>query len=174
MKVSTILEEVLENMIDWLDISLPTDLINYNTDHQEYTTNYTRRAKNRLVNQRVKTTDVYYYNTDQESILLNIVIESDIYNNYSYNSCVNWEIEQIPEIHPKKLEFYIDKPETGLKKIDCNIIINDNEIDDMNDNKIVHPSDDLTDDMCSNINHHNVQQGQNNHNSLYTHVNNKL
>ena len=54
-KVSTVLKGVLKNMIEWLDISLPTDLTNYNTDHQEHTTNDTRIAKNKLMNQGVKT-----------------------------------------------------------------------------------------------------------------------
>ena len=84
MKVSAILKGILKNMIKWLDNSLPTDLTSYNTDHQEHTNNYTRRAKNKLVNQGVKTTDVHYYNTHQEAILSNIVTESDIYDNYSY------------------------------------------------------------------------------------------
>ena len=81
-------------MIEWLDISLPTDLTNYNTDHQEHTTNNTRKAKNELINQRVKTIDVQYYNTDQESNISNIVTESDIYDNYSYTSCDTWEIKK--------------------------------------------------------------------------------
>ena len=106
----------------------------------------------------MKAINVHYYNTNQESIISNIVTESDIYNNYSYNSCVNWKIEKTPEIHPKKLEFYIDKPETGLENIDINIIVNNNEIDDMNNDKIVHPTDDVSDDICSNINHHNIKQ----------------
>ena len=105
----------------------------------------------------MKTTNVQYYNTDQESILSNIVTESDIYNNYSYTSCVHWEIEKTPETHLKKLEF-IDKTETGLKKIDFNIVVNNDEINDMNDDKIVHPSDDLADDVHSSIDYHNVQQ----------------
>ena len=94
--------------------------------------------------------------------------------NYSYASCVIWEIEKTPAIHPKKLEFNIDIPETGLKKIDFNIIINNNEIGDMNNNKIVHPSDDLADDVYKNIDYHNVQQEQTIHNSLYTLATNKL
>ena len=44
----------------------------------------------------------------------------------------------------------------------------------MNNNKIVHPSDDLADDVYNNINHYNVQQEQTIHNSLYTIANNKL
>ena len=104
----------------------------------------------------MKTADTQYYNTYQESILLNIVTESDIYDNYCYTSCDIWEIEKTSETHPKKLEFNINKPETGLKKIDFNIIVNNNEIDDMNDNKIVYPSDDLTDDVYNNSNYHKV------------------
>ena len=71
--------------------------------------------KNELINQGVKTADVQYYDTHQESILSNIVTESDIYDNYSYTSFINWEIEKTPKTHFKKLEFNIDKPETGLK-----------------------------------------------------------
>ena len=89
MKVSAILKEVFKNMIKWLDISLPTDVTKYNTDHQEHTPNDTRRVKKKLVSQGVKTTNVHYYNINQELLLSNIVTESDIYNNYIYNSCVN-------------------------------------------------------------------------------------
>ena len=116
-KVSTVLKEVLKNMVKWLDISLPTDLIEYTNNPQKHTTNNTRRAKSKLINQGVKTDGVQYYNTHQESILSNIVTESDIYNNYSYTSCINWEIEKTPETRPKKLEFNINKPGTGLKKM---------------------------------------------------------
>ena len=88
----------------------------------------------------------------------NKVTESDIYVNCSYISCVNWEIEKTPETHPKKLEFNINKPETGLKKIDFNIIINKDEINDMNDNKIVYPSNNLTNDVHTIIDYQNTQQ----------------
>ena len=98
----------------------------------------------------------------------NTVTESDIYDNYSYTSCINWENEKTPETRSKMLEFNIDKPETDLKKIDFNIIINNDEINDMNDDKIVYISDDLADDMYNNIDHHNAQQEHTNHNSLYT------
>ena len=99
---------------------------------------------------------------------------SDIYNNYSYTSRINWEIEKTPEPDSKIIEFNIDKPETGLKKIDFNIITNNDEIDDMNNNEMVHPSDDLTDDMYNNIDHQTTQQKETNHNSLYTLADNEI
>ena len=71
---------------------------------------------------------------------------------------MNWEIEKTSETPLKKLEFYIDNPETGLKKTDFNIITNNNEINDMNDNIRAHSSNDLTDDMYNNIDLHNVDQ----------------
>ena len=37
-------------MIKWLDISLHTDLTKYITDHQEHTTNDTRKAKDEIIN----------------------------------------------------------------------------------------------------------------------------
>ena len=106
------------------------------------------------MNQGVKTEDVQCYSTHQESILLDIVTKNDIYDNYSYTSCVDWDIEKIPEAHLKKLEFNINTPETGLKKIDFNTNFNDDEIDDMNDEEVVHPSDEITDDDYSNIEDH--------------------
>ena len=55
-----------QNMSEWININLHTDLIKYITDPQEHTTNATRRAKNELINQGVKTAGVQYYNTHQE------------------------------------------------------------------------------------------------------------
>ena len=121
-----------------------------------------------MINQGVKITNVQYYNINQESIISNIITEIDIYNNYSYTSCDYWEIEKLLESHPKKLEFNVNKPEIDLKKIDFNIIVNNDEIDDMNNDKIVYSSDDLANHLYSNINYHNVQQEQTNNDSLYT------
>ena len=53
-------------------------------------------------------------------------------------------------------------------------MVNKDEIHDMNDDKIVHPSDDLADDVYNTIDYHNVQQEQTIHNSLYTLADNKL
>ena len=122
----------------------------------------------------MKTNNNPYYNTHQKLILLNTVTESDIYNNYSYTSCVNWEIEKTSETPLKKLEFNIDKPETGLKKIGFNITTNNNEIDDMNDDKMNCHNDNPINVMYSNINHKNVQQERTTHNSLYRLANSKL
>ena len=44
----------------------------------------------------------------------------------------------------------------------------------MKNEKIVHPSNHLTDDDYSNIESHKIQQEQTNHNSLYTPANNEL
>ena len=115
-----------------------------------------------------------YYNTHQKSILSNTVTENDTYGNYSYTSCVNWEIEKTSETPSQKLKFYIDNPKTGLKKIDFNIITNKDEIIDLNDNIRDHYNNDLTDDMYNNIDHNNVDQKQTTHNSIYTLADNKL
>ena len=155
-------------------MNLRTDQVNYTTKSQVNTTTNARIANNKSTNQGVKTADDQCHNTHQELILSNTVTESDIYDNYNYTSCTNWEIEKIPETHSKKLEFSIDKPKTSLKKIYFNIITNNDEIDDMNDDKMVHQSDDLADDIYNNIDRHNVQQEQTNRNNLYTLANNKL
>ena len=127
-----------------------------------------------MINQEVKTFNDRYYNTHQTSILSNTVTESDIYDNYSYTSCVNWEIEKTSETPSKKLEFYIDNPETGLKKIDFNIITNNNGINDINDDNRNHSNNDLTDDVYNNIDHNNVNWKQTTHNSLYILANDNL
>ena len=44
-KVFTVLKGVLKNMIEWLDSSLHKNLTKYIADHQEHTTNDTRKAK---------------------------------------------------------------------------------------------------------------------------------
>ena len=63
----------------------------------------------------------------------------------------------------------MDKLKTGLKKIDSNINVMDNEINNMNDKKVVHPSDDLTDDDYSNIEDQEIQPEQTNqNNNFYT------
>ena len=70
---------------------------------------------------------------------------------------MNCEIKKTPKIPSKKLEFNINKPEIGLKKIDFNIITNKNEINNMNDDKMDCRCDNPTNDVYSNINHKNVQ-----------------
>ena len=155
--ILTILGVVSKNKIEWIRMNRRTNQVSYATKSLVHTTTDARIANNKLTNQGVKTADDQYHNIHQELILSNTVTESNIYDNYSYTSYINWEIEKTPETNSKKLEFSIDKPETGLKKIDFNIIINNDEIDDMNDDKMVHPSDDLVDDIYNNIDHHNVQ-----------------
>ena len=128
----------------------------------------------KLINQGVKTFNDLYYNTHHKSILSNTVTESNIYDNYNYTSCVNWEIEKTSETPLKKLEFYIDNPETGLKKTDFNIITNKDETDDLNNNTRDHCNNDLTDDMYNNIYHDNVNQKQTNNHNIYTFVDEEL
>ena len=122
----------------------------------------------------MKTANDQCHNTHQELILSNIVTESDIYDNYSYVSCVHWEIEKTPETHPEKLEFNIDKPETGLKKIDFKIIINNNEIDDIINNKMDYHSNNPTNDVYNKINHKSVKQEHTTYSILYRLSNSKL
>ena len=47
--------------------------------------------------------------------------------------------------------FNIDKLETDLKKIDFNINVSDNKINNINRKETFHPSDNLLDDDYSNI-----------------------
>ena len=87
---------------------------------------------------------------------MDIVTNSDLYDNDSYASYANWKIKKTHEADPKKLEFNIDKPETDLKKIEFNINVNDNEIDDMNDEEAVHINDGLAGDNNNKIEDHEL------------------
>ena len=105
-------------MNEWICSNLHADIITYVTDSQVHTTNNTRKATNELMNQAMKIDGIQYYNKYQESMLLNLFTEDNIYTNSSYASCVDWRIEKTPEAHPKKFKFNVNKPETNLKKID--------------------------------------------------------
>ena len=95
-KTSVALKKVLKNVTEWSDNNPNFILTIY-----------------KLINQGVKIFNEQYYNTHQIPILSNTVMDN-IYDNYNYTSCVNWEIKNTSETHSKK-EFYIDNPETGLK-----------------------------------------------------------
>ena len=127
----------------------------------------------KLINQGVKTFNDQYYNTHQKSILSNTVTESNVYDNYSYTSCVNWEIEKTSETHLKK-EFYTNNPETGLKKTDFNIMTNNDEINDMNDDTRKYLNNDLLFGIYSNTAHDNANQKQTTNCNIYTITDNKL
>ena len=130
-------------LVNWIHNNLHTDLINYITDSQMHTTNDTIQLTNKLMKQEVKPEGTERYNLHQESIISDFFTESDIYDNYSYASFADWEIEKIPKYNQKKLEFNIEKPETDLKKMDANINVNDNEINDMNNKEVGYASGDL-------------------------------
>ena len=127
-KASITLKRVLKNVTKWFDSDLYIILTKYTIGHQEHTNIDADKDGYTLVNQGVKTTNNQYYNIHQKSILSNTVTESDVYNNYTYTSCVNWEIEKTSKTSLKKLEFNINKPQTGPKKIDFNIITNNNKV----------------------------------------------
>ena len=86
---------------------------------------------------------------------------------------MNWEIKNTSET-PSKKEFYIDDPETSLKKTDFNIITNNDEINDMNDDNRDHSTNDLSDDAYNHIDHDSEYLKQTNHNNLYTLADNEL
>ena len=156
-KASITLERVMKYVTKWL----------YSDPHFILT-------KYKLINQGVKINNNRYYNTHQKSILSNTVTESDIYNNYSYTLCMNWEIEKSSETPSKKIEFNINKPETGLKKSDFKIITNNDEIDDMSDDKMDYHCNNPTNEVHDNINHKNVQQEQTTNTNLHRLTNSKL
>ena len=76
-------------MSKWIHSNLHTEHIDYVTNSQVDTTNNTRKTMNELINQGVNIDGVQCYNTHQESVLSDLLTESDIYNNYSYTLCVN-------------------------------------------------------------------------------------
>ena len=99
--ILTILGVVSKNTKEWIHMNLRTDQVNYVTKSQVHTTTDARIANDKSTNQEVKTVEDQCHNKHQELILSNIVTESDSYDNYSYTSCINWEIEKTPGIHSK-------------------------------------------------------------------------
>ena len=67
-----------------------------------HTTNNARRTTNELMNQGVNTDGVQCYKTHQESILSDLVTESDIYDNDIYVSYADWKIEKTSGTNLKK------------------------------------------------------------------------
>ena len=86
------------------------------TDSQVYIYDNIIQVNNELMEQEVKPDGFQCYNIHHESIILDLFTNSDIYENDSYASYVDWKIEKIPETNPMRLEFNIDKPETDLKR----------------------------------------------------------
>ena len=80
-KASITIKRVLKNVTKWFGSASHFILTKY-----------------KMINQGVKTFNDQYYNTHHNSILSNTVTGSDIYDNYSYTSCLNWEIEKTVEI----------------------------------------------------------------------------
>ena len=152
------MEGAFKNIIDWIHSNLHVDLIKYTTDSQVHASNNVLQVMNELMKQEVKSDGIQYFKINHESIILDLFTESNIYDNDSYASYVDWKIEKTPEANSKKLEFNIDKTETNLKKIDLNINVNDNEINNMINQEAVHPSGDITNDNNNNIEDHETQQ----------------
>ena len=90
--ISTGLEGTFKDISKWIRSNLHTNRIKCVTNSQIDTTKNAKRTTNELINQGVNKDGVQCYNTHQELILLDLITESDIYNNYSYVSYVHWEI----------------------------------------------------------------------------------
>ena len=146
-----------KNMVDWIHSNLHIDLIKYMTDSQVYTSNDVLQVMNDLMKQEVKSGGIQCYNIHHELILFDLFTGNDIYNNDSYVSYADWEIEKTPEANLEKIELDINKPETNLIKIDFNINVNDNEMDNMNNVEAVHSSGDLIDNNNNNIEDYGTQ-----------------
>ena len=105
--ILTILGIVYNNTKVQIHINLCIDQVNYNNKSYVHTATNDRTTNSKSTNQGVKIAANQCHNIQQESILSNTVTESDIYNNYSYTSYINWDIGKTPEIYSKKLEFKI-------------------------------------------------------------------
>ena len=101
--ILTILGVISKDTKEWIRMNLRTNQANYTTNSQTHATTNARIMNDKPSNQGVKTADNQCHNTHQESILLNTVTESDIDDNYSYTSRINWEIEKTPETHSQNL-----------------------------------------------------------------------
>ena len=82
--ILTILGVVYDNTKVWIHINLHIDQVNNDNKSQVHTITDVRTTNNKSTNQGMEIADDRCHNIQQESILSNIVTESDIYDNYSY------------------------------------------------------------------------------------------
>ena len=87
---------------------------------------------NDIGKQEVAPDGIHFRNIHHESILLDLFANNGLYDNDSYASNADWKIG-------KKAEKY-------LKKIEFNINVKNNEINDLNNKDAVHLKDGIADD----------------------------
>ena len=155
--IFTIIKEAFKKIVDWIYGNQHIDLIKYMTDSQVYISNNALQVMNDFMKQELTPDGIQYYQTHHKLFLLDLFPNGNIYDNDSYVFYADWKIEKTPEANPKKLKLSINKPETNLKKIDFNINVNNDEIDDKNHKEATHPGYDLTDDNDNNIEHYGAQ-----------------
>ena len=119
------MDGIFENIVDWVHSNLPIDLTNCTVDSQVSIPEDVIQVVNDMIKQEVTSDGIQFRNMHHhKSILLNLFANNDLYDDNSYASNADWKIGK--------------KPETGLK-IEFDIDINDDEINDLNDTDAVSP-----------------------------------
>ena len=84
------MEGAFKNIVDWIHSNLHIDLIKYMADYsQVYISNNVIQVISDLMKQEVKPDGIRCYNIHHESILSDLFINNDIYENDSYTSNVD-------------------------------------------------------------------------------------
>ena len=104
---------------------------------------------------------IQFHNIHYKSILLDLFAKNCLYGNDSYRSDADWKIGK--------------EPEKDLKKIEFNINVDNNKINDMNNEDAVHLKHDLADDNNKDIEDSGFQHKQDDqHNRFCAPVKNRL
>ena len=112
-------------------------------DSQVSITEDTIQIVNNIKKQEVTPGEINFRNIHHESVLLDLFINNDTYDDDSYTSDADWKVGK--------------KPKTDLKKIVFDINVDDKKIDDLNNKDAIYLKDGLADDDNTDIGDSGVQ-----------------
>ena len=141
--VSTFVDGAFKNIVDWVQSNLHLDLTNHKVDSHVPIPEDIIQVVNNMGKQEVTPDGIQFRNIHHESILLDIFVDNDLYDDNNCASDADWKIEKKPKTDLKKIELNVDKPDTDLKKIEFCTNIDIDEIDNLNNKETVHLNDDL-------------------------------
>ena len=122
------------------------DLTNCTVDSHVSIPNHAIQVVNDMGKREVTPDGIQFRNIHHKSIILGLFVDNDLDNNDSYASDADHKIRR--------------EPETDLKKIEFNIDVKDDKINDLNNKDTVHFKDGLADDKNTDIKGSGVQYKQ--------------
>ena len=130
--ISTFVGKAFENIVDQVRINLHLDITNCTIDSHVSIPEDVIQVVNDMGKQEVTLDGIQFCNIHHKSILLDLFVDNDLYDDNIYVSDAEQKITKKPGIDPKKIEFNID--------------VNNNKMDDLYNKGEIHLNDGLADD----------------------------